>query len=57
MKQTFSNPDETIVTSLAFLIFSCEKDPLKCNINIHKKNMKTIFASNLKKYPQLNTSN
>ena len=57
MKQTFSNPDETIVTPLAFLIFSCEKDPLKRNINIHKKNMKTIFASNLKKYPQLNTSN
>ena len=32
---------------------SCEKDPLKCNIKTHKRNMKIIFANYLKKYAQV----
>ena len=34
MKETFSRPEETIITPLVLWVFR-EENPLKCNINTH----------------------
>ena len=62
MKETFSNPEQAIITPLAFLLLLllfCEKDPLKCNINTQKENENHLckLPKLEKKYAQINTSN
>ena len=47
MKETFSDPEQIIITPLVLSCFFLWKGPSKCNINTNKRGMKIIFANYL----------
>ena len=61
MKETFSNPEQTVIplVCLGFFVFFCEKDPQMCNKHTQKEleNHLCKLPELVKKYAQISASN